>query len=560
MKYTLTLVLGVFLLVSCTKEEERLPHPGAVTLNLQVLQSEWTDLGLASKTGAVLKEDMLTDLRGQTSVVDPSCTLLRDISIPLGAATENKMSVEFVGLVTNSDNPVEQYPKFKVKNFTEQTLGIYYGLNAVIEMELTNGVWRALQTEYVEAKQEAYITSFFPTTWFQDIFAEQLTGRWRVSTTTNTAGMQIELVNPEVSVLSNVLQSCDSGQLLCQTGAVVVNDLGNMQNGLDEEYTLFINGVQKDQETGELYLRYGLITGTAVTEIRMGEVTRDAITGPALVPETAGVSMVPGDVIFFSIPLESYATENPLIYINFDLVFADNSVVSKNLSTSLKSFYDNIIAGTTENTLPFLEVNVCSTKPEYDCTYPEMPQITLPEAFQVRFKNNPLRPDEEFVFWPVAAGQTTFDIPLGIWDIEVSSWNDRDGEIPSFGSMPVFYDLIQQQDLGKDAVADITVQSISSAVFLANRNLGDGFTPGIRLGGSLEEHALSLNNAGSYWVVFPYLGPETLLNSYELITEDVEGKRVVTTSQQQASKVYRFMVCPGGGQSAKTISNSFEIK
>lgn len=548
-------LLGIVCLFSCSRESESVSEQGNITLNLNTVQREWSDLGKASKSVFGKKEDVLTDLRGNISIEDPLCVLLRDISKSLEEPTENKLSVEFKGLLINSDNPEEKYPKFLVKNFTEETAGIYYGETAVIEMELTNGVWRALQAEYVEGKQQAWITSYFPTTWFEDIFGAQLTGNWRVSSTTGTPeDLIIDMVNPGISVLSNEIQSCDSEQLLCQTGSVIVDDLGNMQNGLDEEYTLFINGVQKDGETNELYFRYGLVAGTAVDKIIMKPVTRDNASGTALVPEIQGVELTQGDIMFFSIPLDIYSDSNPLIYINFDLV-SDQTVVTKNLSTSLKAYYDNILAGTIDNTFPFLELNVCAKKPEYNCDYPAIPEIELPDQFQVRFKNNPARPGEEFVFWPVNTGQTTFDIPLGKWDVEVSSWNEENGALPEFSAMPVFYGGIAQQDFGLNAVADLGVESISSATLIAKNNLDVADQPVMQITGNSSEPGVSLTDAGDYWLIYPLIGTDDIFKSFDITTTDIEGKVVQTTSQQQASVIYRFMVCPSASKPQSNIEN-----
>lgn len=210
-----------------------------------------------------------------------------------------------------------------------------------------------------------------------------------------------------------------------------------------------------------------------------------------------------------------------------------------------------------ENTL-FTENSSSKSSLEkvYFCEFPGNPPVEVPVSYYVRFFK-PETDEVEYEFSGITDLSISFEIPLSVYDVEVSSYQGV--RVPRKSKDMILYQKVFGVDFTTESEVSLGVIPVQTLVLIAKKNLKPGDRPKFKTEFDVMVSDLFEINEDYYgaFVAPEYQGefPEFFNGEIEMI--DASGKNNKVAEVWQRGKVVKYMNCPDAETGIQVGSGNF---
>lgn len=550
MKRILSLLLPL-MVVACSKDDS--PTKEAIVddvgkVSLTIDNPLKTDKGQIGSKGIMQRSDNITDLSGQilTSV---ETSVLKGYSVNLDASQQSGRAVRIIG-VTDYERVTQTEPrKVYIRYFarTPATNENYRILFTAVDQN-SNAVQSFLTGSQIEVGLEGiYEASFDVSSTFPSI--DQIID-WRTeyrlySTATDFVA---PVLAPEQNNITALLNATDEWE--CSMGTYIVPHRTNRRSSQDELER------QLGQD-GQEYARMIIDNNTGLP--RYADEIVNRFRGQVFAFNR--IEIPPESSLYLSVLVDDLLMGSSSTMIDIPLYDSPTST-SPVRTWSQEISIPGVGFGGEENRL--FVIAACDTKDHFtvtpdpvtvDCSLPETPALPFPDQYEVKFLNNPERPGEEYTFWPVTAGTTEFDIPLGTWDVQVQNAPPEDQPVISYSDYVWLIDYDAAVDFRTTKTFTSEVYTFNAAILVAKKNHSQTTPPAILKESTNASTSITVD-LGDYWATFPIVND--INTNYTLEFYDERGDPYTWYGAIDAGQIYRFIVCPRNEVGITTESTLFQ--
>ncbi|THD67674.1 hypothetical protein E7Z59_08435 [Robertkochia marina] len=547
------MLLMIMSMIACSKDDspQTSTDPDVGKVSLTINNGLLKDQGQIGAKGSLNRTDDITDLAGLT-LNSVETSVLKGNSVNLTSSQSDTRAVRIIG-VADYQIVTQTYPRRVYIRYFVRTPNTNENYRILFQARDSNGnvIQEFLTGSQIEVGREAIYETFFEVdeTFPTNMSELNWTTEYRVySTATDYLS---PVLAPEVHNTTSLLNATDEWE--CSLGTYIVPHRINRRVSYDDlEWQLG----QDDTD----FVRF-VIDNPYSFPLYMGRINNRYKTDPIF--EFDRIEIPAQSTLFFSMEsADVFGPGGSAIVVDIPL-YREPTASTTSIVWSQELSIPGIGFRGEEDRL--FTIQACDSKDHFnvvpvpvtiDCTFPETPTPDFPTEFEVLFLNNPERPGEQYSFYPVSVDTPTeFDIPLGVWDVQVQSKDPADPPIISYSDNIWLIDYDAGIDFRSQKTFSSEVYTLQSEILVAKKNHSTTEIPFIK---KFSTNAVSsiTRDVGDYWVIYPVVNDvntDYTLTLYDERNDPYEVGQTLTTGMR-----YRFILCPSSEVGIQTNNTLFQ--